>query len=352
MFIITATGFNVKERQIFPKERVSGIFKHFIVSLLISAIMPALLLSTVQSPGKKTDTPAAQTLQMPIAPYPQIVVEHKPHREEEPIYIPVLQEDGSTRQMELESYVLGVVLGEMPASFELEALKAQAVAARTYALRSIQDQNHHGAVCMDHRCCQNYCAPEKYDQGEKYLQKAKSAVTQTAGMVATYQNRPICAAYFASSGGATEDAVAVWGTSVAYLQSVSSPENVAGAQAVTLTLTPAQFQQKMGGKIDGSPSQWFGKVTYTAGGGVKTMNIGGETYTGVQLRNRLGLRSTMFSVKVKGEKILITTSGHGHRVGMSQYGAQAMALAGSDYQKILHHYYQGITIEKYRPSGD
>ena len=309
--------------------------------MLFSAVMTA----------KPTEIPAAVITEDTL--FPQVSVELTPKAEEEPLYIPVMQKDGTFEQMELEYYVWGVVLGEMPASFEPEALKAQAVAARTYALRCMSDGVHDGnAVCMDHTCCQSYCDPKAYSSYE-YAQKVRLAVQQTKGIVATYNGRLIFAAYFASSGGTTEDAVAVWGRTFPYLQSVDSPgEEDTAYQNVTITLTAAQFQQKLGGKIEGKISEWFGKVTYTSGGGVSTMMIGGVKYSGVKLRNLLGLRSTLFSVKVSGEKIIITTNGYGHRVGMSQYGAQAMALAGNSYEQILKHYYQGITLEKYPLSGD
>ena len=321
------------------------------MSFVLSILIPGMLFSALPDKSIVKTFPVTNET-APILP--QISVEVKPDPEEEPVYIPVLQKNGTVEQTELEYYVWGVVLGEMPASFEPEALKAQAVAARTYALRCMEDGVHpENAVCKEHSCCQSYCDPREYGGSKEYAQKVRLAVQQTRGMVVTYLQRPIFAAYFASSGGCTEDAVAVWGRSFPYLKSVESlGESDKSYQNTVVTFTAGQFQQKLGGKIEGKPSQWFGKVTYTAGGGVRTMMIGGETYTGVQLRKLLGLRSTLFTVKVKGEQIVITTNGYGHRVGMSQYGAQAMALDGCDYQEILMHYYQGVGIQKYPLSGD
>ncbi len=327
------------------------MIKRMIVSLLLGWVIPGLLFSAVRT-DKVLDKPGSEPLEDVYRP--QISVEAAPGGEEEPIYIPVLQKDGSVEQTELEYYVWGAVLGEMPASFEPEALKAQAVAARTYALRCMEDGVHKGnAVCKDHICCQSYCDPKEYGGKKEYAQKVRLAVEQTKGMVATYNGRPIFAAYFASSGGSTEDAVAVWGSSFPYLKAVDSPgETDKAYQNATVTFTAAQFQQKLVGKIEGKPNQWFGKVTYTPGGGVDTVMIGGVKYSGVKLRKLLGLRSTMFTVKVNGEKITVTTNGYGHRVGMSQYGAQAMALEGHDFESILKHYYQGVTLEKYPFSDD
>lgn len=326
------------------------MMKQFLCSVILGLLIPGLLFSAVEkyTSEENPDYHVGESSQIPM-----IQVELPAGKEEEPIYIPVLQKDGSVKQTELEYYVWGVVLGEMPASFEPEALKAQAVAARTYALRCMEDGVHkQNAVCMDPGCCQNYCDPKEYPS-EIYAQKAHLAVRQTRGIMACYHGRPIFASYFASSGGATEDAVAVWGSDFPYLKSVSSPgETDKAYQNTTVTLTAAQFQSKLGGKIEGKPNEWFGKVTYTHGGGVKTMVIGTEKYTGTQLRKLLGLRSTMFTVSVKGNQITLTTNGYGHRVGMSQYGAQAMAQAGQKYDAILKHYYQGITLENYPLSGD
>lgn len=327
------------------------MWKQFVVAMVVGMVLPGLLFAALE-PNK--GNPSFTVKEERPNRAPQIVIGHQPNREDEPVYIPVMQADGTVKQMELEEYVWGVVLGEMPASFELEALKAQAVAARTYTLRCIADKVHDGAaVCTDHRCCQNYCDPADYGGGKQYAEKVRSAVTQTAGQVAVYNDLPIFAAYFASSGGSTEDAVAVWGSDVPYLKSVDSPgEGDKSYQNTVVTLTASQFQQKLGRQLDGKTQTWFGKVTYTAGGGVDTMMIGGKSYSGVKLRSLLGLRSTMFSVRVESGKIVITSNGYGHRVGMSQYGAQAMAQNGSDYREIICYYYQGVTLKKYPPSGD
>lgn len=260
--------------------------------------------------------------------------------------------DGEKVTVDLEEYVVGVVLSEMPASFEPEALKAQAVAARTYALKTCTDgKKHAGAVCASHSCCQGYMTQEDYLQRgwkEKYVLRVLQAVADTAGQILTYEGKPIRATYFSCSGGSTEAAVAVWGRDYPYLQSVESPgeeETVYFTDSKVFSLE--DFQDALGVVLSGSPETWFGNFTYTAGGGMDTMQIGGTTYRGTTLRSLLGLRSTAFQVVVSAESITFETRGYGHRVGMSQYGADAMATEGSTYTEILAHYYQGTQLADY-----
>jgi stage II sporulation protein D len=245
------------------------------------------------------------------------------------------------------------VLGEVPASFEIEALKAQAVAARTYTLRCIQEGDRHpdGAVCTDYKCCQAYCEPDEYLRSggtQANIDKVFGAVNQTAGQVVCYDGELIYATYFASSGGITEDAREVWGQAFPYLVSVSSPgEKDTAYHGEKLTFTTSEFQERLGVTLQGSPEVWFGKVRYTVGGGVDAIRIGARLYSGLELRRAFGLRSTIFTVSASAETITFETKGYGHRVGLSQYGADAMAVAGYDYDGILAHYYRGTTIETF-----
>ena len=274
-----------------------------------------------------------------------------------PVYedknIQVLLNNGTTCEFKLDTYVLGVVLGEMPADFEAEALKAQAVVARTYALkRNTTGKKHNdGAVCMNPGCCQAYCAVETYlKQGgtSASVNKVLRAVEDTRGQVLTYNGNLIEATYFSCSGGKTEDAVAVWGTDIPYLQAVDSPgEEAADSYSDTVRYTAKEFAQRLGIKASGRPSSWLGAVTYTDGNGVDNMVIAGKVFQGTTLRTKLGLRSTSFAIKTEGETVIISTKGFGHRVGMSQYGADAMAAKGSTYQQILQHYYPGTTLQLY-----
>lgn len=266
--------------------------------------------------------------------------------------IPVLNE-GKIGQMDLEEYIVGVLLAEMPASFELDALKAQAVAARTFALKTHTDGNKHdsAAVCTSYACCQAYMSPEAYlarGWSESNVNKVRQAVAETAGEVLVYEGKLIMATYFACSGGSTENAVAVWGKEYPYLQAVQSPgEEETVYYSDQKTFTPEEFQTALGVKLEGTPQTWFGVAYYTSGGGVDTLEIGGVAYRGTTLRSLLELRSTAFTVIATEDAIIFETRGYGHRVGMSQYGADAMAMTGSSYRQILEHYYQGTGIVHY-----
>jgi len=250
--------------------------------------------------------------------------------------------------MKLEDYIVCVLLAEMPSEFEQEALKAQAVAARTYTLKRQQAGNKHenAAVCTDASCCQAYCPEEDFlvsGESTEALNKMKNAVLSTAGQVLTYDGALIEATYFSCSGGRTEAAVAVWGSEVAYLQAVDSPgEENASHYMDTVSFTLQEFADKMGVELSGS---WLGKITYTDGGSVETITIGSKQFKGTEMRQKLGLRSTAFVITPVGDKVTITTKGFGHRVGMSQYGAEAMAVQGKTYAEILAHYYPGTVLE-------
>ena len=254
--------------------------------------------------------------------------------------------DGTRINMDLNNYLTRVLLAEIPAEFHEEALKAQAVAARTYVWKAYTTGGKHGdsSICTDSACCQAYMTEDSYlSRGghPENLEKVRQSVQSTSAIVLLYDGELIEATYFSSSGGSTEAAVAVWGTDYPYLQAVSSPEE---AYADTVIYTKEDFQQRLGIPLSEDAVQWFGFVTYTEGGGVASMEICGEHYTGVQLRSLLSLRSTAFHMHEDGGAIKITTTGYGHRVGLSQYGANAMAEKGSTWQQILQHYYPGTTL--------
>lgn len=329
----------------------------FVIGFLLPVCMIGFAVSVGHSPaeGLQTDPPEPTVLPAPsAAPTQAATVPSEPSASEpaSPTQWVDVKLDEATVQMELETYIIGVVLGEMPASFETEALKAQAIVARTYTLKmALDEKKHGGAVCTDPSCCQAYCAQEEYLQSggtQAALEKVASAVEATRGTVLLYDGALITATYFSCSGGSTEDAVAVWGYDIPYLRSVESPgEEDAAAYSRTLTLTAQELMQRLGVRLSGRPEDWFGKVTYTDGGGVATMTIGGVSYRGTTLRRLLRLRSTKFTVSVSDGKIVFTTLGYGHRVGMSQYGADAMALRGATCEEILHYYYTDVEIAQY-----
>lgn len=268
------------------------------------------------------------------------------------VFIPVMDQN-QLSNMELNTYLAGVLLGEMPTEFDVEALKAQAVVARTYTLKRNTTGLKHpgGAVCTDSTCCQAYCSVDDFlNSGglQEELDKVKEAILSTGQQVLTYEGALIEATYFSCSGGRTEDARAVWGTEIPYLQAVDSPgEENAEHYTDSVTFSATEFANRLGFETKTTPAQWLGRITYTAGGGVETIMINGKLYSGTQLRQKLQLRSTAFSIQIIGNTVQIVTRGYGHRVGMSQYGAEAMAVQGSTYQQILKHYYPGTELVAY-----
>ena len=250
--------------------------------------------------------------------------------------------------MELEEYLVGAVLSEMPADFELEAIKAQAVAARTFAWRMLSTGGKHGdgSVCTEPSCCQGYIAPGRYLQRygtDEDLEKIRTAVTETEGMVLTYQGELIEATYFSCAAGYTEDAAAVWGRDYPYLVSKESPEQV---QEETAAFSSAYLEKTLGTKFSDDTSTWFSDWEYTAGRGVRSVKIGNRAFTGKDLREKLSLRSTVFTVSIQNDVVYFHTKGFGHRVGMSQYGADAMAVTGKSFEEILDYYYSGVKLQR------
>jgi len=267
--------------------------------------------------------------------------------------------DGSVLTLGMDQYLWRVVAAEMPASFEPDALMAQAVAARTYTASKMGHtvENHPDAdVCTDITCCQAYLDPAQAAanwgaDGEAYTAKLAAAVAETDGVIATYGGAPIQAVFFSSAAGRTVDAVEVWGSAVPYLTGVDSPEGeeVPNYHS-TVALTPAEFQEKFlaqypGADLSGEPESWFQNITNNSAGGVEKLEVGGVTVAGTELRTLLGLRSANFTVSAGAEEILFSVTGYGHGVGMSQYGANALAKQGKTWQEIIRWYYTGVELE-------
>ena len=310
--------------------------KQMLLSFLAGAVVPLVLAALFQKTPALPDAESESVSPTAAAQDPATV-------------LTVVNRAGNLQQMDLREYLVGVVLAEMPASFESEALKAQAVVARTYTRKRMEGGKHgQAAVCMDSGCCQGWRSGEDYlaEGGKRSaVEKVRAAVADTDGLVLRYDGKLIDATYFSCSGGVTEDAVAVWGQDVPYLKSVQSPgEEEAPRFTDRVSFSATEFAGKLGLSAAGDPGNWFGAVTYTAGGGVETMVIRGKSFSGTQLRSKLGLRSTAFEITVSGDNITVTTRGFGHRVGMSQYGAQAMAQDGCSFSDILAHYYTGTEL--------
>ena len=265
----------------------------------------------------------------------------------------LVEQDGVCREISLRDYLIGVVMSEMMLSFEDAALQAQAIASRTFALRC--EKHEASDVCADSGCCQAWGDPETLSQRcgkdyERFYQKAAAAVDATDGLVLKYEGELIDATFFACSGGMTEDAVAVWGAEVPYLQSVDSPgEESASCYHSTADFTPEEFSGHIlesfpEADLSGDPAGWLGTAERTGGDGVKQMLIGGVPVSGVELRRIFSLKSTKFTVAYENDRFAFEVYGYGHRVGMSQYGAQAMAQAGADAKTILETYYSGAEV--------
>jgi len=264
----------------------------------------------------------------------------------------LLLPEGQTTEMEMDAYLVRVLLAEMPAYFEMEALKAQAVVARTYSLKAQVTGGKHGGgcVCTRAECCQAYITEEDYLKSggtEENVEKIRRAVEDTSGYVLLYEGEPIEATYFSCSGGRTEDASAVWGTDFPYLRAVNSPgEEHATHYTDSQIFSKEAFLSALGIQQNPAGGNLLGTATYTAGGGIEQMTIGEKVFTGTQLRQLLGLRSTAITMEEGMNTITVTTMGFGHRVGMSQYGADAMAAAGDTFDIILAHYYQGTELSR------
>ena len=314
---------------------MKAIWREILLSVVMAMILPGILLNwPVEEEVKEQDNFRPK----------------QPQQAENRVRLTVKLRgaDGTVKDMDMDAYLTGVILAEMPSTFEPQAKMAQAVAARTFARKAYVTGGKHGdgSVCADSGCCQAYLTNEEYlslGGSETAIAQAGEAVKETSGYVLTYEGQLIEATYFSCSGGSTEDAVAVWGTDFPYLRAVDSPgEENAAHHTDTVTFSKAELEKKLGISLSGN---WLGKITHTAGGGVDTVELGGKTFTGKELRSLLGLRSTAFTLEDAAEEIRITTRGFGHRVGMSQYGADAMAQSGSSWQEILNYYYPGTSLE-------
>jgi len=278
----------------------------------------------------------------------------------------VLQ-DGQVTELALEEYLVGVVRAEMPASFESEALKAQAVAARTYTLYKMTTGGNHAPtadICTDSACCQAYldaaAAAEKWGKDAAiYEKKVWQAVADTAGQAILYGGQPILAVFHAASAGLTREAGEVWSSDLPYLQAVPSVE--AGAEIPAYysraEFSTAVFREKVlaaygGADLSGSPQRWLADAETDAAGNVKTVKVGGVTVRGSELRTLLGLRSACFTWEVQGDSLVFFVTGYGHGVGLSQHGANQMAKDGANWQEILLHYYTDVSIGAYRFTND
>lgn len=265
---------------------------------------------------------------------------------------------GEVEQVKLDEYLCNVVSAEMPATFEQEALKAQAIVARTYTIYKILNKKHDNAdICDDSTCCQAWISKDdrlakwEENQRESNWQKICSAVNETSGKIITYENKPIDAFFHSNSGGITEVPVNVWGgTGYPYLQSVeTSGENTYTQYASEVRLSQEELINKLKEKysdisIDFTNSDDIKILEYTESARVKTVKFGNHEISGVEARTLFGLKSTNFEISRDGNNIKFSVKGYGHGVGMSQTGADSMAKNGSRAEEIIKHFYTGVEI--------
>ncbi len=327
---------------------------------VLTAVAPAVLLR-----GRKAETPhipapkheeentAEETPSVPLQPCL-----------DEGVTVEVMVA-GEENSFSLDHYLIGVLAAEMPASFPEAALRAQAIAARSFILFRMsnppRDGVHDGVpLCDDPSHCKAYrnTADEETAKmlfgrdWETALSKLRAAVADTDGIVLTYEGEAALAAFHAISGGRTESAEDVWGEVVPYLIEVESPgEESAVKYQETVTFDSGALRETLeatwrGTVLPEDPEEWLTNIERTHAGMIKSALLGGIPVNGMELRQLLNLNSADFTLTSRGDTVEITTTGYGHGVGMSQYGARAMALSGSDWREILLHYYPGCTLSR------
>ena len=259
----------------------------------------------------------------------------------------MLSETNEIVELPLEEYIIGVIAAEMPASFEIEALKAQAVAARSYAISRINENENYDLINTTANQAYNGVEEMKIkweESFEEYYNKVKTAVYETENLVITHNNEVITAYYFAMSNGQTEDSELVFAENKDYLKSVESKWDNDTLRNFDYEekITKKDFCEKLSIDCEKLTIEVTKKSNTNR---ILTLNVNGLTFEGTKLRNLLGIRSTDFEYEIKSNYVLIKTKGYGHGVGMSQYGANGMAKEGNSYQQILKHYYQNIEIK-------
>ena len=260
--------------------------------------------------------------------------------------ITVYRSNGSVINLNMTDYLIGVVSSEMPASFNFEALKAQSVLARTYALKAKQT----GKKLTDTVSTQSYIDIDQMknkwgNSFNTYYNKIKNAVENTNGEYLSYNGNYIEALYHSTNNGKTESSLDVFGNYYPYLISVSSEyDKNASSYLRTINMPLDTISNKLGLSLNNDSV--ISILSYTDGGNIKEININGNNFSGKKVRELLGLRSADFDISISDNNANITTRGYGHGVGMSQYGANGMANAGYSYKDILSHYYPGTTLTK------
>ena len=259
---------------------------------------------------------------------------------------------GKIDKVPLEDYIVGVLAGEMPISFEVEALKAQAVAARTYVMKRLVNNKNNDYDIIDTTLNQVYLDNDELKKKwgnnyVNYINKLKTAVLETSGEYITYKDNIIDALFFSTSVGATENSEEVFVSALPYLRSVDSSwdAEVSPVFSESNTFSLKDFYNKL--NLTYSNNLSIDVLQTTSTGRIKKIKINGTTFNGTTVAGKLGIRSDYFNISRDNDTVLVTTKGYGHGVGMSQYGAEAMAKKGYTYDKILKHYYKDVDIKKF-----
>ena len=269
------------------------------------------------------------------------------------------KETSEIQEVNIDEYLYSVVSAEMPASYSEEALKAQAIVARTYTIYKVLNKKHENAdICDDYSCCQAWISKEerleKWNDNERdsNWQKICEAVDSTKGKIVTYNNQPINAFFHSNSGGTTEEPINVWGGgNYPYLQSVeTSGEDTYSQYSSEVVFSQSALLEKLKEKysdisIDFSKEDDLKILEYTNSGRVKTVKFGNHELSGVEARTIFGLKSAKFEIIKDNNNIKFSVTGYGHGVGMSQTGADAMAKQGNTCEEIIKHFYTGIEIK-------
>lgn len=315
--------------------------KMCVIASIVWIIMLLLPLSVI---GKESELPQ-KIVETPVS---------APSTESKQTFKVLDTESGKITEMSAEDYIFCVVAAEMPALYNKEALKSQAVAAYTFALkRSEENKDKDYDITTDYTKDQSFITLDKAKEkwGEKaveYIDKIKSAIEETNGYKITYNNEPILAVYHAVSSGKTSGSEDVWGVPLAYLKPVLSEwdklyENYISEAVFTTEEIKEKFSDV---QFTGEEEKYFTAPKHTESSAVKEINVCGKVFSGDEIREKLNLRSTNFEVNYTDGKFKFTVYGYGHGVGMSQYGAECMAKKGSDFKEILTYYYTDCQIEK------
>lgn len=335
---------------------MKNVLIYLIVFILICFIVPAMLTKRTVSTGVQENNSSDAQDNQTIQKNEEVVYEYNKYGTINLLH----KKTGEVEKVNIDEYLYNVVSAEMPADYEIEALKAQAIVARTYTIYKILNKKHENAdICDDSTCCQAWVSKDdrfarwEESKRENNWQKICDAVNSTKGKIITYNNVPINAFFHSNSGGITEIPVNVWGgTGYPYLQSVeTSGEDAYTQYSSEVVLKQEELLEKLKEKysdisIDFSNEDDIKILEYTEGNRIKTIKFGNHEVSGVEVRSLLGLRSANFEVIREGDSIKFSVKGYGHGVGMSQTGADSLAKQGKNDDEIIKHFYKDVEIKE------